>query len=135
MPKTIHPALANAPKTPLEAINRIRAYAKTRTFANAVYQDEKGNLCAIGLFFTQAQLDDIKAQRLNQVAIGKSPRKPFVGSLPNVHLAIGKKNIEAMTGLPIAICCSIQDTLDLSGRTALLEYLDRLEERFEAETT
>jgi hypothetical protein len=92
------------------------------TAVSCVYQNGQ-KTCAVGALFNKAQLKDIRARGLN--------------SAPIEHLvqAIGKKNIEAVTGFSIRELDKMQDEHDISfgafGRNR--NFIDWLNQRIEME--
>lgn len=65
-----------------------------------LYQYESGNNCAVGALFSKAQLKDLKAKCLGEM------------SIDYVSETIGKKNIEAVTGMSLKELQDLQSTHD-----------------------
>lgn len=113
MTNAIHPALAQAPKSTREALERALNYVKTKTVAKSQYVDRNGNFCIIGQFFTPEQIERIKCTRDKDGLLNDL----WVHSLAN---SFGKKNIEAMTGLTIAQANSLQYQNDNFSKEELI---------------
>jgi len=114
-----HPALEQAPKNLREALERIRDYAKENPVLPAcMYQGRSGLRRIIGQFFTQAQLDYIKAHKdKDGISLNHT-------TVRGMAVAIGKENIEAMTGMTVEQAHALQYQFDNFPR---LEFLKRLD--------
>jgi hypothetical protein len=98
-----HPALEQAPKTLRQALERIVAYGEKNEMAFRQYLDDEGCHCAIGQFFTPAQLAEIRKTPVLGLDATLNSRR--VEKLAEVF---GKQNIEAMTGMNLAQAKTIQ---------------------------
>ena len=96
MTTSVHPALANVPKSTKEALQRILDHAQSHKLARQKYIDKQGNCCAIGLFFTKEQKLEIMKSKSNGLNV----------EMLSSHF--GRENIEAMTGLTLHQADAIQ---------------------------
>lgn len=113
-----HPALVNVPKSPLEAYERLlKALEKDELQPSGIckYSNSDDEPCAVGYFFTPEQRADIKGRGdLNDESIF------------DVSLVIGVKNVEAMTGMTIDQCVSVQRAFDHdSGYRSFKVFLEQ----------
>lgn len=100
-----------------QSLKKILTYAKNpkTRFASGCYINGLGNYCAVGTLFSKAQIQDIISRRLNCADIEELA---FIISGTD-KTRIGKKNIEAVTGLTLQELRVIQRANDcrISGYT------------------
>jgi len=113
-PDINHPAVAVAPKTLREALERIVENAKKSKNLVRKYKSATGPMCAIGHFFTDEQLAEIKEGRLNG------------SSLSSVAQAFGSDNIEFMTGLTFRQAEAVQQLNDFLGPRKVCIEIERI---------
>lgn len=93
-----------------QSLKKILAYAKNpkTRFASRYYTNGSGNHCAVGTLFSKEQIQDIISRRLNGADIEELA---FTVSGTD-KTRIGKKNIEAVTGLTLRELTIIQRAND-----------------------
>jgi len=123
MPKV---TIENAPKTLKESLERAVSFLEENDISSAVYENENGDPCLIGSYFTKKQRAWIIDEGLNDQACNKLVK------------TIGEQNLTAMTGMSPSQCSLIQSYFDsndgeklkgklldiLSGRN---KQIDRIE--------
>lgn len=100
-----HPALKNAPKSELEALQRIRASflaGELQGIGTCQYSDFEGKPCAIGSLFTPKQRNWLVRHELNNLPVNGV----------DMRFKVGVQNIEAMTNMSIGLCALIQRGFD-----------------------
>jgi len=102
-PDINHPAVAVAPKTLREALERIVENARKSKNLVRQYKSATGAMCAIGHFFTDEQLTEIKDKKANGFNIAR------------IVEVFGSNNIEFMTGLTKHQAEAVQQLNDFLG--------------------
>jgi len=119
MTKSTHPALAQAPKTTREALERALNYAKTHELAKYHYVNYNGDCCIIGQFFTPEQRKLIRTTDTPSGSLNEKDVFELAGR-------IGKKNLKAMTGLTVKQAAALQFQNDNTSKEMLIFNIERV---------